>query len=123
MSTHPNALLICRFTPDDLVRKTYRAILSDSGIDMEADDYEDDDINISGEDYHHFVAEEDYDSGWQISAPEGSIVVFNLITYGYGKDVEWDVLVKQKDELEARAKTVAEKHHCKYRISVSANYW
>lgn len=120
MSTHPNAMLLCVLTPDDLARKTYRAILAEHGIHNGIDD---DDIRIGGETYHTIVMEENYNESNQIAAPEGSIVLWDLFTYGYGESKAWGELEKQKDELEAFIKPVCEKYHCSYEIKVSANYW
>jgi FKBP-type peptidyl-prolyl cis-trans isomerase (trigger factor) len=67
--------------------------------------------------------EEEYEKDWQISAQEGSIVVFDLVTYGYGEKIEWGKLEEQKVELENWAKIVCEKYHCNYEIFIGANYW
>lgn len=119
MSTHPNALLICQLTPDNLTRKTYRAILEEHKLEEE----EEPDIIIKEERYHVFVAEREYDDNWQIHSPEGSIVLLNLVTYGYGESIEWDKLVAIKETLEEWAKGICERHRCSYKILVSANYW
>ncbi len=118
MSTHPNAVLLLVLTPDDLARKTHRAIMADAGIE-DADD----NIKIGEKTYNHQVMEEDYDDGFQISAPEGSIVLLDMVTYGYGETIEWNALEAQKNELEAWAKCTAERHKCSYKIYVTANYW
>ncbi len=117
MSTHPNALLILSLTPDDLSRKTHRAIMAEAGVT------EDDRIKIGDDDYLHRVMEDSYDQSHQIAASEGDIVLFDHVTYGYGKTVEWDKLEAQKQVLEAWAKAACARHHCSYRILVSANYW
>jgi hypothetical protein len=116
MGTHPNAMLQCVFTPDDLARKTYRAVLTEY-----ADNFND--IKVGGETYHTMIMESDYNEDDQIAAPEGTIVLWNLVTYGYGRSIKWDDLVKAKEALEAFAKEVGAKHHCSYEIRVSANYW
>jgi hypothetical protein len=121
MSTHPNVLLLLRLSPDDLARKTYRAILSDAGVSEDRDLGEE--IKIDGKGYHHLVMESDYDDGWQISGSEGQIIVFDLVTYGYGESVKWDELATQKTALERWAADVCKKHHCTHEISVGANYW
>lgn len=119
MSTHPNAILLLTLTPDGLARKTYRNILAEAGVA----DPEMENIKIGGAKYHHKVMEEEYDEGWQISAKEGDIIVFDLVTYGYGEQIAWNGLEAQKTDLEAWAKEVCERHHCGYAISVTANYW
>ena len=42
------------------------------------------------------IAEEN----WQVSAPEGSIVLLDLVTYGYGEQISWDELSRRKVALE-----------------------
>ena len=119
MSAHPNVLLILRLTPDGLARKTYKAILKDSDVK----DVDMDDIEIGEEKYHHMVMEGDYDEGYQISAKEGDIVIFDLVTYGYGEDISFEKLSGQKQELSVWAESICKKHNCAFEISVSANYW
>lgn len=115
MSTHPNAMLILRLTPDDLARKTYRAILAkQDGTDR---------IVIGGVGYYCEVMESDYLEDVQISAPEGDIVVWHYVTYGYGETISWDDLVEQKAALEQWAKDICSRHKCQYSIVAGANYW
>ena len=117
MSTHPNAILMVTLTPDHLARKTYRAIIaSDGGDDGKR-------VKISGIDYNILVMEGDYDEGFQITAKEGDIVLFDMVTYGYGEIIEWAKLEAQKMKLEEWAKDVCEKHSCTFEISITANYW
>lgn len=118
MSTHPNAMLLLVLTPDDLARKTYRAILDEAGLK-----HNDEDIKIAGDDYHHRVMEEDYYEDSQITAKEGDIVLWDLVTYGYGATITWAKLEAQKNTLEAWAKNICERHKCSFEIFVSANYW
>jgi hypothetical protein len=117
VSTHPNAILLLTLTPDDLARKTYRSILEHCGVK------DDDSIKISGHDYTHKVMESDYYGGYQISATEGDIIVFNMVTYGYGDVIEWKTLEEQKNELEQWAKDICKRFNCSYKIFVTANYW
>lgn len=118
MSTHPNAILMARLTPDGLSRKTMRDILSAFNVS------EDDEIQIGGEDYYHVVMESDFDAdGYQIAAKEGDLVFFDMVTYGYGEVITWEKLQAQKESLEAWAKTVCERFRCTYEIAVTANYW
>jgi len=119
MSTHPNALLIAELIPDDLSRKTYRAILAEvSGENVDVKD-----IEIGEDSYHTILMEADYDHSSQISAREGSIVLWNPVTYGYGETIEWSTLQAQRDRLEAWCKDICPRYHCAYKIVVSANYW
>ena len=122
MSTHPNVILLCRLTCDDLARKTYREIVDKF---KQTPNYEEDnsDLIIGDKFYHAFVFESDYHENWQISGHEGEIAVFDHVTYGYGEEVAWDNLETQKRDLESWAKQVCEEFHCSYKISVTANYW
>lgn len=119
MSTHPNAMLLLALTPDDLARKTYRAILEEAGVEADGGSFQ-----IGGESYHHHgVMESDYDEGDQISLPEGTIYLMDLVTYGYGEKIAWDKLESQKSALEEWARGICERHHCKAEIFIGANYW
>lgn len=118
MSSHPNVILMVQLVPDDLARKTYRAMLEEF-----VEDENEDQIKIGNTEYNHEVMEEAYNESWQISAKEGSIVVFDMVTYGYGEKIEWGKLETQKTELENWAKIVCEKYHCSYKIFVGANHW
>ena len=118
MSTHPNVILMVIFKPDGLSRKTHRDILKSNGIDDP-----DKEIKIGDYEYNTIVMEEDYDEGNQISATEGDIVFYELVTYGYGDSVDWDVLEKNKLELQYWSKRMCIEHNCSYKIKVSANYW
>lgn len=121
MSTHPNVILLCTLTPDDLARKTYRAILAANGVADEGDDTND--INIGTEKYHHRVMETDYEDGYQIRANEGDIIVFDLVTYGYGEQIAWNKLEDQKAELEKWAIDICDRFKCAFKIAITANYW
>lgn len=119
MSTHPNAMLLLALTPDDLARKTYRAILEEAGVDEDGGTFK-----IGGHDFNfHGVMEDNYHEGDQIALPEGSIYIMDLVTYGYGEKISWDELAAQKAALDEWAKGVCERHHCKAEIFVGANYW
>lgn len=119
MGTHPNAILLLVLTPDDLARKTYRNIVQKY---HQADD-DDDHLKIAGEDYNIYVMEDDYLEGYQISASEGDIVVFDMVTYGYGTKIGFDKLLAQKEALEQWAKDVCQEFKCSYQIFITANYW
>ena len=118
MGTHPNAILQLTLKPDGLTRKTARAIRDDVGAPGD-----DDQIKIAGAEYHVIVFEGDYDEGMQIAADVGDIALVDMITYGYGESIPWEKLEAQKNELEAWAKVICEKHQCTFKISVTANYW
>jgi len=126
MSTHPNAILLLTLTPDGLVRKTRRGILEENKVykwDEPGVIDEEGQIVIGENKYHQKVMEDDYLEGMQIAAKEGDIIVFDMVTYGYGEVIEWDDLEKQKQELEEWAKFMCDKFHCNYKIFVTANYW
>jgi len=118
VSAHPNAILLCTLTPDGLARKTFRAIMAEPGADVDVED-----IKIGDASYSVLIMESDYDTGYEISANEGDIIVFNFATYGYGEQIAWDELSKRKDALEAWARGISERHNCTFKISVTANYW
>jgi hypothetical protein len=112
-------MIIGVLTPDNLARKTFRAIVDESGTLLE-----DPRIKIYGRDYSIFVMDGNgYDESYQISAPEGSIVVHDYLTYGYGEWIEWDQLALVKHELKLWLSGVAERHQCSYSIRISANYF
>lgn len=120
MSTHPNAILMVVFTPQDLARKTFKNIVLASGGDPEDEDVR---VKIGGSDYTVQVMEDAYDESCQISANEGDIVVSNFVTYGYGEKIEWNELSVIHAALSGWAKAQCEKFHCSHKIYVSANYW
>ena len=119
MSTHPNVILLCRLKPDDLSRKTLRSIRVEMGVGED----DDADFKIGEGSYHVQIMESDYDEDWQIGGDEGDILVFDLVTYGYGESITWDKLTAQKAELDEWAKKICEKFSCSYTVVVTANYW
>lgn len=119
MSRHPHTLLLCILTPDDLARKTYRAILAEH--DSDSDDPA---IDIGTDEYTVSLVE-DAEEGveeLQITAPAGSIVVWGFLTYGYREQCAWEDAVRRKEALELWAQGICRRHHCSYTISLSANY-
>jgi hypothetical protein len=132
MSSHPNVLLIAVLKPANTSRKTMRDILAEAGCEGDIDDID----PVTGKKiaFHpndgaaeiglrHFVCEGSYDDGWQISADEGDLVFFDMITYGYGEFISWDVLAEQKEMLAKWCSGVCERHNCTFEIRVSANHW
>lgn len=117
MSTHPNVILMASLKPDGLSRKTMRKIL------VEAYSGQDGDVMISGIRYHSLIMESNYNEGYQISADEGDLVFFNMVTYGYGENVKWSDLEEQKQLLEEWSSNICNLHDCTYKIYVTANYW
>ena len=122
MSTHPNAIMQLTLQPQDLPRKTMRAILTDAGRDPDEDSPS---LDLGGEyDYHVKLMENAYDEDSQIAAPEGSIVLHGFLTYGYSDKLEWSKVAAQYEKLKAWADAVCEKHHCTiHEIAITANYW
>jgi hypothetical protein len=118
MSTHPNAILAVALKPDGLTRATFRAIQ----VEMDTSD-DDAAFKIGGKSYNVEIMESDYSEDYQISADEGDIVVFDMVTYGYGAVITWDALDTQKRVLDEWAAGICERHKCTRRIFVTANYW
>lgn len=118
MSTHPNVILLLELTPDDLPRRTMRAIIP--SWEGNEDGFE---LKVGDAKYSVFVADSDYYESMQISTKEGRLLFYDMVTYGYGEKIAWSKLEQQKAALEDWAKTVCEQHHCAYEISVTANYW
>lgn len=118
MSIHPNAILLLALKPNGLARQTLRAILDGAKVE-DADDG----IKIGEHDYVIRVMESDYAKDYQISADEGDICLFDMVTYGYGERIEWDELIAQKAELETWAGGICERHACSAKFFVTANYW
>jgi hypothetical protein len=121
MSTHPNAILQLTLQPEDLPRKTMRAILTDAGVDP---DTESPSIQIGEHCYSVQLMEGSYDEGLQIAAPEGTIVLHDFLTYGYGEKRSWEKVVERQALLRTWAESACEKHHCTiHEIAITANYW
>ncbi len=118
MSTHPNVILMARFQPHGLSRKTMDAILGQRYSRDSAPD-----VKIGQHDYHPLLLESDYDEGLQIAGGEGDLVFYDLVTYGYGEVIAWDDLASRQRVLHAWATEIAAKHACDFNIAVSANYW
>lgn len=117
MSTHPNAMLLCVLTPDDLARKTARAIVGEQ--DAEEGTWS---IQIEARRYTMCVMEDDYDEDNQISAPTGSIVLSSFLTYGYGEVIGIGEVQSAAEALRLWAVDACAKHHCTFHIVLGANY-
>jgi hypothetical protein len=121
MSTHPNAILMLTLQPQDLPRKTMRAILTDAGVDP---DEESPQVKIGEEEYTVRLMEESYDDSIQIAAPVGTIVLHDFLTYGYGEKIAWEKVATRQDALLKWAKAACKKHDCTiHEIAIAANYW
>ncbi len=135
MSTHPNAMLLAELSPDDLPRKTLKALAALLIVEGEdEDDLDELQVEIPNgktselafqnrDSYHVKLMTDDYDESNQIKAATGSIVLYDLVTYGYGERILWDELVAQKERLEAWCKINCDKLRCTYKIYITANYW
>lgn len=62
---------------------------------------DEDQLAIGERVYHTLVMEDNYDEGWQISGSEGDLIIFDLVTYGYGKDIKWGDLQDRVNSLRA----------------------
>jgi len=143
MGTHPNVILKCTIKANGTTRQLLRDLLEQNRIEIPDSDLplfrdnwgkvvkngitgedlresrDDDEICIGDASYNTLVMEDDYDDGWQISGEEGDLIIFDLVTYGYGEEISWKDLQSKVDSLE----TWAIQHSLNYRISISANYW
>jgi hypothetical protein len=121
MSTHPNAILMLTLQPNDLPRKTMRAILSAAGVDP---DEESPYIKIGERDYTVRLMEDSYDESIQIAAPVGSIVLHDFLTYGYGEKLAWNEVAQRQADLSKWARAACKRHLCTvHEIAITANYW
>lgn len=128
MSSHPNAILMAVFTPDDLARKTLRNIATRYGgpdyVTVSGIDSDDITKGYNNGRFNLFIVESEFDdNGYQIEAPEGSIVVFTFLTYGYNEKKSWTYVARMQEHLEAFAKQVDREFNCNHEIYISANYW
>ena len=125
MSTHPNAILAVALTPKDghgVIedgQTLLRQILDESDKPYSGEDV----IKINGEDYNAMVMHDAYDEAFQIYAKTGQVVVFDMVTYGYGETITWAKLETFKTALESWALSMSGKFGCTYEIFVTANYW
>ncbi|GAB2620211.1 hypothetical protein [Novilysobacter erysipheiresistens] len=120
MSSHPNAILLCHLTVDDLARKTFRDIAEHESADISEGSFE---VNIGGRSYTASVMEADYDDSNQISGDEGQVVLRHFLTYGYGERCPLAELNAAIEGLQHWAAQACKRHSCAYEISISANYW
>ena len=139
MSTHPNAMLILRLEPDDVPRKTLREMLDEhrKGFDRDSDglirvnehgsNYPrllDDNVFCIGNIVYRSKLMDGYDESDQIDGEEGQIVLFDLMTYGYGESIAFDEVKRRAEALNAWAVENCPKHKIsKWSVEVSANFW
>jgi hypothetical protein len=99
--------------------KTLRAIIAEA-----EEDFESGDITIGADDYMWRALEDDYDDGMQVGGPSGSIIFFDMVTYGYGDTIAWEKLETQQKALREWAEGICERHHCTlHGIFITANYF
>jgi hypothetical protein len=143
VSTHPNVILKGTVRAQGTTRALLRKLLAENREEIPDDQLpvrhdkegrpienrvlggfvresrDEDQLFIGAFSYDTLVMEEAYDTGWQISGEEGDLIVFDLVTYGYGEAISWK-------DLEGRARDMrawAERHNLELDIAISANYW
>ena len=142
MSTHPNVILKCTVKPEGTTRKLLRDLLAqnreeipDTNLPFMLDSkgqtiinrngypvrISRDGLTIGSHSYHTLVMESDYDEGWQISGEEGDLIIFGLVTYGYGEEISWEDLAKRVGDIQSWA--LQPQRNLTVKISVTANYW
>lgn len=121
MSQHPNVVLLLSLKPDGLSRKTHRNICKEAGVSLE--EIGGPQITIGGHNYFCEVMESDYNESMQIAADEGDIVIYDMVTYGYGERVPWAGLIARQQALQEWADGVCARHDCTDSFFVTANYW
>jgi hypothetical protein len=143
MSVHPNVILKCTVKAEGTTRKLLRELLAanreqipDSSLPLMLNkdgnpienaitgEYlrisrDKDQLCIGDFSYSTLVMENDYDEDIQIAGQEGDLVIFDLVTYGYGEEIKWKILQSRVDSLEVWAI----QNGLSYTISISANYW
>ena len=139
MSTHPNAMLILRLEPDDVPCKTLREMLDErrKGFDRDGDGLirvNEHDSNYPqlpcdtefaiGDIVYRSKLMDGYDESDQIDGEEGQIVLYDLMTYGFGESIAFDEVKRRAEALEAWAAENCPKHKIsKWSVEISANYW
>lgn len=144
MSTHPNVILKCTIKVPGTTRSMLRFLLAQNREEIPDEalpfwlnsrgeiikkldgsssriSRDDDQIAIGNDVYHTLVMETGYDESMQIAGKEGDLILYDLVTYGYGKEVAWSDLQSRVDSLEKWAAQPQRNLDC--RISISANYW
>lgn len=116
MSDQPNVMLMAVLTPDDLARRTARAICEELHTTGAGD------FQLGGKWFTVTIMEDNYDDTYQIKAMEGQIVVHCYLTYGYGLYMAWAEVVMLVNELERVIVDLCEKFHCTHEIVIGANY-
>lgn len=122
MSSRPNTLLLCEFTPLGNPEETFKRMLAWLGV-TEADEVY---LQVGVENRHYsllFLRDEDYSDDMQIGAKEGDIIFHTFLTYGYGEKLDLDELHAIVSELRAWAEIQATDFNCSFAIYLSANFW
>lgn len=118
MSIHPNAIMMMVYE-GDAAETIYNEL---DGGEMETTGSSAE-LQIGGTEWRLLLMQDSYDESDQISAPEGSLVFFDLITYGYGDTIAWEKCVAWQAALEAYGKELVQKHGGKISFYITANYW
>lgn len=133
-------MMIAVLTPDNGSRKTQRGIFDHCekrGLKVNAEDGEIGILNgkkgaVSDkypdgypltDDWSLHVMEDDYYESSQISADEGQIVVYDLITYGYGERISWEETEAKRRQLIGLLDPMVDPLKFTYEIFISANFW
>jgi hypothetical protein len=120
VSTHPNAILQLTIRPNGLTRQTWRAMIDDAGARVD----EDPQVEIGGVKYSILAMETNWHDDYQVGAEEGDIVLFDMMTYGFGERIAFTEVKARADALDAWARAACEKYNCaSFEIHVTANYW
>ena len=121
MSRNLSIILFASITPPDTLGDLFGDIVKESET---VDDYDTEDtaveIKINGKEYTCASAGADLDFARD---DDGDVIVYDYMYQGTGSTITWDHLEKQKNELEAWARSVCKRHHCTYSIFVSAHYF
>lgn len=121
MSRNLSVILFVSLTPPDTLGDLFGDIVKESET---VEDYDEGDtvaeIKILEKDYTCTSVIDDYPFAWD---NDGDVIVYDYIYEETGSTITWGHLEKQKNELEAWARSVCKRHHCTYRIFVSAHYF
>lgn len=119
MSSHPNVILMCVLQPAGPPDKAFADIAAEQDAPIE---YGTTAILKGLGGFIMQLMVSDYDDSYQITAPKGSIVVHDYVTYGHGDAIEWEELNAKKEKLAAWARLVCDRHNCTHAIQITANY-
>lgn len=116
MSRNSHVVLVAQLIAESDSAAVYRSIIDPTDTEDGVE------VAIDNEYYTVFLAEDGYCDEWQISAAPAAVVVFCYVTSDYGELIPWEKLEARKNRLEAWCKEVCQKHHCSFKIGLTANY-